>query len=167
MRRIAPRLLAAGLLAILVAAVAVRGSAKSADPQVVTLAVGSEERVYVSELERPGPGQQPRQMLGYWGALSGADQGTYRATCISLGVPRTADGTQLLDCSVLLWLRDGTVAVHGLVEAPPDAQKDRLFGRNLEGRQMAVTGGTGRYAAGTGYLQLIEDALQVTVRVTG
>jgi hypothetical protein len=147
MRGTAIRLAGAVSLAIIAAAVLTRGTAQPAIMQPLTLTTADEHRVVLA----PGPSD----LIGYWGAISGAKTGSYRATCAGLGE------TARISCSVELSFTDGTTLIaQGLVNRPPT--NVGLFERWSD-RPIAVPGGTGVYKAKQGYADLKHKGLVINL----
>jgi hypothetical protein len=165
MRRTVLHVAGAILLAIGAIAIVARNSAQPATPSMTTVTpftvgLASEKRIPAT-----APAPAVGQMSSYSGVLPASAAGSqyfgnYRATCVWLGPEVIATQTvKRVDCTVLLRLKAGTLVAQGQVEAP-------IAGKLFDGYsepQLAITGGTGQFKAGTGWIDVSGTALVIEV----
>jgi hypothetical protein len=112
-----------------------------------------------------GPGAwKPGRTLGYWGRFTGNETGSWRATCIWLADqkwPNSKKQDNRLFCTVILSFRAGLagapdpnasgLVLQGLVKRPP---ANGVIFEYPSNRQLAITGGTGKYKGAQGYADI-------------
>jgi len=162
MRAIASRLV--GWLGLLVVAGALAPVTQSAAAGSLTLnlTLGKQGNVLMS----PGGPNKAGRTWGYWGKFTGTRTGSYRGTCVWL-----ADKTwkahnpkqdYRLACSIIFAFAPvkpvppsskfgDAVVVEGLVRRPRVGDDPNLF-QYPSFRELAVTGGTGKYRGQRGFV---------------
>jgi hypothetical protein len=164
MRRTVPRVGGIVLLAIGAIAIVAHNSAQPATPSMSTVTPFTVGLASEKGIPAAAPAPAVGQMSSYSGDLPASTGssyfGNYRATCVWLG-PEVI-GTQTVkrvDCTILLRLNTGTLVAQGQVEAP-------IAGKLFDGYsepQLAITGGTGQFKAGTGWIDVSGSGLSIEV----
>jgi hypothetical protein len=129
--------------------------------QLTPDAQGSGHRIVIKD----GPPRAAGRSWGFWGTVEGDRSGSYRATCVWLANDHWGPGDAVdnrMTCTLVLSFRaqqpagpgirnGGSLVAQGLINRPPGTSP--LFLQASQ-RRLAITGGTGPFESGRGYIDL-------------